>query len=161
MMTYAALHWIDENVDSVRFWSFAVNHAAWIYNHLPNKNLFTKTQSDHRYLLRTRVWVCPVFVIHTKLQYNQKIPKFNRWSRMGQLLGFSDEHNTLVTRVRNLATNFLSPQFHVVFDDKFSTIQNDTRLDYTAVEVIFNYLFTNSCGFYGEEVRPTKAISDR
>ena len=80
---------------------------------------------------------------------------------MGQFLGFSDEHSTLVAMVRNLATNFASPQFHVVFDDKFSTIQNDTRLDYTAVEVIFNYLFTNSCGFYGEEVRPTKAISDR
>ena len=47
---------------------------------------------------------------------------------MAQLLGFSDEHSTLVAMVRNLETNIVSPQFHIVFDEKFSTIQNDTRL---------------------------------
>ena len=52
---------------------------------------------------------------------------------MGQLLGFSDEHSTLVAMVRNLTTNFVSPQFHVVFDEKFSTIQNDNMLEDTAV----------------------------
>ena len=47
---------------------------------------------------------------------------------MGQFLGFSDEHITLVAMLRNLETNILIPQFHVVFDEKFSTIQNYTRL---------------------------------
>ena len=108
----------------------------WLYNHLTNKNLgcmspveiFAKTQSDHRDILRARVWGCPAFVLHPKLQDNQKIPKFNRWIRMGQILGFSDKHCPLVAMVRNLETNFVSPQFHIVFDEKFSTIQNDTRL---------------------------------
>ena len=73
---------------------------------------------------------------------------------MGQLLGFSDEHSTLVAMVINLATNFVSPQFHVVFDEKFSTVQNDTRLEDTAVEAIFNDILTNCRSFYGEEVSP-------
>ena len=75
---------------------------------------------------------------------------------MGQLLGFSDEHSTLVAMVRNLTTNFVSPQFHVVFDEKFSIIQNNTSLEETAVEAIFNELFTNCCDFYGEEGHPPK-----
>ena len=62
---------------------------------------------------------------------------------MGQFLGFSDEHSTLVAMVRNLATNFLRPQFHVVFYKKLSTLQNNTRLEDTAVEAISNDLFAN------------------
>ena len=162
MMTHTALHWPDDNADNIRLWAFAVTHAAWLYNHMPNKNLgwmspleiFTKTQSDHRDLLRARVWGCPVFVLHPKLQDGQKIPKFNRRSRMGQFLGFSDQHSSLVAMVRNLGTNFVSPQFHVVFDEKFSTIQNDTRLEDSAVEPIFNDLFETCKDYYGEEGRP-------
>ena len=130
MMTHAALHWPDEKSDSVWLWEFAVTRAAWLYNNMPNKNLgwmslveiFTRTQSDHHDILRTRVRGCPDFVLHTKLQDNQKIPNFNRRSSMVQFLVFSEEHITLVAMVRNLSTNFVIPQFHVVFDEMFSTI---------------------------------------
>ena len=60
---------------------------------------------------------------------------------MGQFLGFSEEHSTLVARVRNLVTNFVSPQFQVVFDKKFTTIHNDARLNDTTIESIFKTLF--------------------
>ena len=69
---------------------------------------------------------------------------------MGQFLGFSDEHSTLVAMFINLATNFVIPKFHVVFDEKFSTIQNNTRLEETSVEAIFDDLFTNYRGCCGE-----------
>ena len=140
-MTYVALHCQADDTYSVCLWEFVVTHVAWLYNHLSNKNLgwmspveiFAKTQSDHRDQFRTQVWGCPSFVIHLKLQDNQKITKFNRWSCMGKFLGFSDEHSSLVAMVIYLATNFESPQFHVVFDDNFSTILNDTRLEETEV----------------------------
>ena len=136
MMTHTALHWPDDNTDNIRLWAFAATHAAWPYSQMPNKNLgwlspsdiFTKTQSDHRDLLRARVWGCPVFVLHHKLQDGQKIPKFNRRSCMGQFLGFRDE--------------------------TVSTIQNDTRLEDTTVEQIFNDLFETCKDYYGEEGRP-------
>ena len=73
---------------------------------------------------------------------------------MGQFLGFSDEHSTLVSMVRNLATNYVSPQFHVVYDEKFTTIQNNTRLQDATIEAIFEDLFEKCRNFYGEEGHP-------
>ena len=70
---------------------------------------------------------------------------------MEQFLGFSDQYSSLVAMVRNLATNYVSPQFHVVFDEKFSTIQNDTRLEDTTVESIFKDLFTDCRDHFGED----------
>ena len=79
---------------------------------------------------------------------------------MGTNLGFSDPHSLLAAIVTKLGTNFVSPQFHVVFDEKFTTIQNDTRLGDSAVESVFNDLFVTCRDFYGEEGRPPEdAIS--
>ena len=96
----------------------------------------------------------PVFVLHPKLQDGQKVPRFNRRSQMGQFLGFSDQHSSLVAMVQNVGTNFVSPQFHVVFDEQCYTIQNDTRLEDTAVEPILNDLFESCRDHYGEEGCP-------
>ena len=46
---------------------------------------------------------------------------------MGQFLGFSWEHSSTVALVRNLYTGYVSPQYHVVFDDKFNTIFHDLK----------------------------------
>ena len=157
MMVHAALHWPNDGADDIRLWAFAISHAAWLYNRLPNKTLgwnspievFTKTKSDHRELLRAHVWGCPVLVLDAKLQDGHKIPKFNRRARMGQFLGFSNEHSTLVARVHKLSTNYVSPQFHVVFDDLFFSIYNDTKLSDTNIEAIFQDLFENCRDNYG------------
>ena len=146
MMVHAALHWPSDGADNIRLWAFAISHAAWLYNRLPNKYLgwksplevFTKTESDHRDLIRTHVLGCPAYVLEAKLQDGQKLPKFNRRARLGQFLGFSDEHSTLVARVRNLSTNYVSPQFHVVFDDLFTSIYNNARRDHSKLEKIFS-----------------------
>lgn len=158
MMVHAAIHWPEDGADDICLWAFAVQHAAWLYNRLPNKSLgwrtpleaLTKTKSDHRELLRTHVWGCPVFVLDPQLQDGHKIPKFNRRARMGQFLGFSDEHSSLVARVRNLSTNYVSPQYHVVFDDYFTTIYNEAMLEDTAVDQIFDNLFDTCRDYYGE-----------
>ena len=79
--------------------------------------LLTKEKADHKDLLRTHVWGCPVYVLDPALQAGKKIPKWNKRSRQGQFLGFSEEHSSLVARVLNLETGHVSPQFHVVFDN--------------------------------------------
>ncbi|KAL7461742.1 hypothetical protein ACHAXS_003253, partial [Conticribra weissflogii] len=136
MMVHCALHWPSDNADELNLWPFAMEHAAWLYNRLPNRvsgltplEVFTRTKSDHQDLLRAHVWGCPVFVLDPKLQDGKKIPKWNRRSRLGQFLGFSEQHSSLVACVRNLSTGFVSPQYHVVFDDLFQTIYNDTSLE--------------------------------
>ena len=56
------------------------------------------------------------------LQDGKNIPKFNRRRQLGQFVGFSPTHSSLVALVRNLTTGFVSPQYHVVFDDNFYTV---------------------------------------
>ncbi len=80
------------------------------------------------------VWGCPAFVLDTKLKDGHRIPKFNLH---GQFLGFLDEHSTLMAQICNLSMNFVSPQFHVVFDDLFSMIKNISCLEDSVGETIF------------------------
>ena len=97
--------------------------------------------NDHRDLRQVHIWGCPTFVLKQKLKDGQKITKFNRRARMGQFLGFSDQHSSTVALVRNLATNFVSPQFHVIFDDLFSSIYSYLRIEDSEIEDLFTKLF--------------------
>ena len=36
-MIYTALHWTDDNADDLSLWSFAIDHAVWIYNRIPQR----------------------------------------------------------------------------------------------------------------------------
>ncbi|KAL7456349.1 hypothetical protein ACHAXS_000377, partial [Conticribra weissflogii] len=156
-LIHVSLHWSDNGVDDLSLWSFAVKHAAWLYNQTPSRvsgltpiEIATKTKTDHRDLLRTHVWGCPVFVLDPKLQDGKKIPKWNRRSRLGQFLGFSDEHSSLAANVRNLTTGYISPQFHLVFDDRFKTVVG-TGEDDSVVDAICNRLFETDRDWYVDE----------
>jgi hypothetical protein len=72
----------------------------------------------------THVFVCPVYVLDVSLQDRRKIPKWNPCARLGLFLGFSDLHSSPVPLVLNVATGNTSPQFHVIFDDKFETVHS-------------------------------------
>jgi hypothetical protein len=129
---HVLLHWDEQDSDAVALWPFAVRHTVWLYNRLPNgvtglssMEIVTGTHLDHRDLLRTHVWGCPVYVLDPKLQDGKKVPKWNCRARQGQFLGFSDEHSLLVATVHHLTTGFVSPQSHVVFDDHFHTVYGD------------------------------------
>ena len=65
---------------------------------------------------------CPVFVLDNKMQSGKKLPKWEVRSRMGVYLGMSMQHARSVALVLNLKTGHVSPQFHVVFDDDFTTV---------------------------------------
>ena len=156
MMVHAAIHWPTNGADNLRLWPFAMKQAEWIYNRIPNRKtgltpleVFTKEKADHRDLLRAHVWGCPVYVLDPTLQDGKKIPKWNKRSRLGQFLGFSDQHSSLVGRVRHLGTNYVSPQYHVVYDDKFETVYNGTVISETGAEHIFTDLFENARDHYG------------
>ena len=84
--------------------------------------VFTKTKSDHRDLQRAHVWGCPVYFLEPALQDGKKIHKWQPHARLGIFVGFSHVHSSLVLLVLNVVTGKTSPQYHVVFDDKFSTV---------------------------------------
>ena len=139
-LVHSSLHWTDMGADDISLWPFAVKHAVWLYNRVPNyesgltpMELLTKQKADHRDILCCHVWGCPTYVLEPKLQNGQKLPKWNRRSRLGQFLGYSDEHSSLIANIRHLKMGFVSPQYHVVFDDLFETVfssgANDALVD--------------------------------
>jgi hypothetical protein len=56
--------------------------------------------------------------------------KLLRWvarARLGQFLGFSPKHSSTVGIIRNIETGYCSTQFHVVFDQLFTTVASNRR----------------------------------
>ncbi|KAL7476472.1 hypothetical protein ACHAW6_003635 [Cyclotella cf. meneghiniana] len=69
---------------------------------------------------------------------------------MGQFLGFSQEHSSLVALVQNLHTSYVSLQYHVVFDDKFDTVFNNSRSS-EELDKICAKLFVSSRECFAED----------
>ena len=131
MMIHAALLWPETANDSL--WPLAVSHAAHIYNHTPNElngiapvEVFTRTVSDGNVLKNLHTWGCPTYVLEPKLtSAGGKIPKWQPRSQRGQYVGVSPSHAENIALVLNNRTGYISPQYHVVFDDWFETIYVD------------------------------------
>ena len=67
---------------------------------------------------------CPVYVLDRRLQGGHGgLPKWNPRSSAGVYLGHSPDHSSDVALVLNLTTGLVSPQYHVIFDDTFSTVE--------------------------------------
>ena len=81
MLLHAALQW--ESIYDPELWPYAMTHAVFIFNHLPQQDLgwlspmevFCKTVCS--YLRRLRVWGCPAFVLSPKLKTERKSLNWN------------------------------------------------------------------------------------
>ena len=130
MLLHATIHWPE--AEHLHLWPFALQHAAYLWNHLPNRTtgvapieIFSGVSfSTFEHLTRSHVWGCPVYVLDPKLQDGKKLPKWQAWARRGQYLGTSPDHSSTVGLIHNLCTGFISPQYHVIYDDLFSSIPN-------------------------------------
>ena len=66
---------------------------------------------------------CPVFILDSPNQSGSiGTPKWQPRSHTGIYLGHSPCHASSVALVLNLRTGLVSPQFHVVYDDEFTTV---------------------------------------
>jgi hypothetical protein len=135
MLIHFAMHW--PQASSTDLWPFAVDQAIYIWNHLPDSDtklspieMFTQTKfHNHHHLQNLHVFGCPVYVLDPTLQDAKKLPKWNRRSRRAVYLGYSSQHSNNVHLVLNLETGKISPQYHLVFDDTFSTVYSDGAFD--------------------------------
>jgi hypothetical protein len=67
---------------------------------------------------------CLCYVLYHRLQSGTgTIPKWEPCARTGIYVGRSPAHASNVALILNPRTGRVSPQFHVVFDDDFTTIQ--------------------------------------
>lgn len=147
LLLHASVHW-PGGVDGT-LWPMAVDYATHLYNTLPNAHgmcpvdLFTGTTILRHKLKDLHVWGCPVYVLDPTLQQGMKLPQWQPRSRRGLFLGYSHHHSSDVPLILNLQTGSISPQFHVVFDDSFSTVtsipKDDTPPDF------WNFLNLEGC----------------
>jgi len=96
---------------------------------LPKELEEHKTTNNKDALSRARVWGAPTYVLSPKLQDSHKLPKFQPRSHQGIYLGFSPRHSTTVGRILNPQTGHISPQYHIVVDEQFSTVMS-SRFDH-------------------------------
>ena len=121
-----------------RFWPEAITTMLWPYALLAacdahnnwsvdkdgktpmmkllNLDIFPEMKFEHTF-------GCPVYVLDSKLQSSGiGPPKWEPCSRLGIYLGKSPFHAGSVALVLNPKTGHVSPQYHLVFDDDFTTI---------------------------------------
>jgi hypothetical protein len=130
MMLYAIMHWKD-GIDAT-LWPQAVAHADHVYNNTPKNgvcpaDVFNGSVVSRRRLMDVHVWGCPLYVLGPKNQQGQKLPIWEPRSRRGIFLGLSLQHASEVPLVLNLGTGEITTQFHVVFDDLFTTVSSIER----------------------------------
>ncbi len=128
-MLHAALHWHEHA--NIKLWPQAIDYAVWVFNRLPSvdhglspNKLWSGSRNTSYDLRRTHPFGCPVFILDPALQDGHKTPKWDTRARRGMFVGFSALHSSLVPLILNVSTGKITPQFHVVFDDKFQTVMS-------------------------------------
>jgi hypothetical protein len=126
MLLNAILCW--PQAVTVEMWPFALKLAVDVHNATPGpsglspEEIFSRQKAKQNRLMDFHTFGCPVFVLEPRLQQGLKIPKWQPRSRQAVYLGHSPHHAQTVPIVFNPRTGLCSPQYHVVFDDQFSTV---------------------------------------
>ena len=63
-----------------------------------------------------------MYVLDPKLQDGHKLLKWDKRSRCGMYLGASPTHHDTVGRILNFDTGYITPQYHVIYDELFTTV---------------------------------------
>ncbi len=129
MLIHASLRWPDAADASL--WPIAVDYAVHVYNKMPNPksgqsplHISTGTLVPRYSIKDLHVWGYPCYVLDPKLQNGQKLPRWQPKSCRAIFVGISPNHSNNVPLVLNLKTGHISPQFHVIFDDYFTTVMS-------------------------------------
>ena len=119
-------------------WPFAVRQAINIYNNIPRKDLNWCTPEEvfagmtnpedrtkYSFIKELKTFGCPCYVLNTKSTPTKRLNKWTSKSTKCIYLGKSRSHASNVALVLNLSTDHISPQYHIVFDEQFTTANNN------------------------------------
>ena len=130
LMYHAWTRWPDAKDESM--WPLAVDHAVYIWNSIPNpssslspNDVFSRSLSPVERLTNLHVWGCPAYVLEPSVVSGKFRPKWKPKSRRGAFVGYSSDFASTVGLVLNHSTKTVTPQFHVVYDDWFTTVSSN------------------------------------
>jgi hypothetical protein len=130
-MIHASLHWPKRSLIDL----LPMANAIWVYNKIPHNGaglcpdeLCSCMKHHASHLQWCHVFGCPVYVLDPNFQDRKNFPKWDSRARQGIFVGFSTQHSTTVPLILNPRTQLISPQYHVIFDDTFSTVPSVTSI---------------------------------
>ena len=86
---------------------------------------FSNTKAVNVQLKHYQKFGCPVYTLDSRLQTNPKgVPKWEPRSRLSIYVGHSPAHTGSVALFLNPKTGLVSSQYHVVYDNQFSTVHH-------------------------------------
>ena len=125
MLLHAARLW-PEAISTI-LWPFALKYAEHMHNNFsldaegrsPLERFTGVSSLGSLDLKDFHTFGCPCYVLDSR----EHVPKWDPRSSVRIFVGFSREHARNVAMVLNPFTGLVSPQYHVVFDDHFQTVQ--------------------------------------
>ena len=132
MLIHANRQW--KGSITTNLWPYALRMANGLYNNTPCFQL-DGNKTPMQCMSGTDVAInkkhyktfgCPTYVLLNPLQKNDPFPKWSERAKVGIYLGQSPQHNRNVALVLSRETGLVSPQFHVLCDNHFTTVKNDT-----------------------------------
>jgi hypothetical protein len=149
LLLHACSQW--PSVLNQEFWLFAICHACTFHDSslqhdtkLSPNQMFTGEPAPWR-ISDFRVFRCPVFVLDKHLQDGDSLPKWKARSWTGVYVGHSLQHAGNVPLVYNPSMTHVSPQYHVVFDNQFTTVSGSPA---NSTEDFYEKLYQDSAWLY-------------
>ena len=120
-----------------QYWSDAITTALWPYCVSQAINFhnvcYRSGKTDTPWRLYTgedspfsmddfKIWGCPVYVADEAIQDGTNIARWKERARQCVYVGQSTRHANTVYMVWDPVTTHVSPQYHLVFDEKFTTV---------------------------------------
>ena len=143
-LIHAMHHWPD--VITAELWPYPIKMVVDVHNKFPSSNSLSPvelvTGVKHRgNLTLMHPFGCPAFVLDKTICNGGCTPKWNPRSEQGVYLGLSPDHASNVGLIFNLKTRHVSPQYHVVYDDDFTSVVHKSAPTWPT---IFEHLYKSS-----------------
>ena len=141
-MIHAAFCWPAMADPSL--WTMVVHYPHSAAGMMVPIDLMQCTDAPHSHLKNMHVWDCPFYVHEPALQDAHIILKWKLHSCHAIFVSFSPCHSSLVPLVLNAHSGKISPKFHIVFDDWFTSMLS-MGADDACNPSQWQELFTTSC----------------
>jgi len=138
------------------FWPFAFRHACTFHNASIRNDT---RQSPHHMFMGSpapwrledfRVFGSPAFVLAKRLQDGDTLQKWKSRCWLSIYVGHSLVHSGNVPIIYNLMTTHVSPQFHIVHDDQFTTVSKPIS---TMSDAFYQTLYEKATWLYESPIK--------